>query len=222
MKKNIIIAFIVLMITLTACSKTESDSIRFKKDYESLNIQKKSSGKEYRYLSITEKNPFIITKAENIINKIENKETFYAYFGSKLCPWCRSVIEKAIEVANNNNIEKIYYVDIWDDNGNEILRDKYTKDENGNTKKTNEGTEEYFKLLEYFNDILPDYTYEDKKEKRIYAPSFIYVENGQAIKLTTGISDKQENSNQDLTKEILEDEQKQFEIFFAQKCDKSC
>ena len=33
--------------------------------------------------------------------------------------------EKSIEVAKEKNIEKIYYIDIWDDDGNEILRDKY-------------------------------------------------------------------------------------------------
>ena len=51
---------------------------------------------------------------------IENKETFYVYFGDELCPWCRSVIEKFIEVAKKNDVKKVYYVKIWDDDHNEI------------------------------------------------------------------------------------------------------
>lgn len=229
-KLLVLLTFFISIVSLTGCIK-EEDSIKFKKDYESLNGLTNANGKEYRYLNIKEENPFIITNAKNIVNKIENKETFYVYFGSKLCPWCRSVIETSIEIANKKNIEKIYYVDIWDDNANEILRDKYVLDDNGNTKKVNDGTEEYFKLLEYLGDLLPDYTYAanknsgsklDIKEKRIYAPTFIYIENGQAIRITSGLSDKQTNSPQELTNEILEDEQKQFERFFANSCDKSC
>ena len=52
-----------------------------------------------------------------MLEKIENEDSFYVYFGSKLCPWCRSVIEKAVDIANLNNVSKIYYIDIWNDEG---------------------------------------------------------------------------------------------------------
>ena len=51
-------------------------------------------------------------------------------------------------------------------------------------------------------------------EKRIFAPNYIYVEKGTAKKLIAGTSDLQKNSRDELTKEILEDEEKIFQNFF--------
>jgi len=226
-KKALAIFIITLLVTLTSCTKN-TDSITFKKDYESLNGTVNSNGKEYRTVNIPKNNPIIISTAKEIITKIENEETFYVYFGSSLCPWCRSVIEKALEIANDNEIDKIFYVDIWDENGNEILRNKYTTDEFGNKEIVKKGTEEYNKLLEYFDEVLSEYTYtinDEKKsygEKRIYAPTFIYVSKGKAKRKTTGISDKQTDSRSELTKEILSDEQQLFEDFFINVCDETC
>ena len=55
----------------------------------------------------------------------------------------------------------------------------------------------------------------DVGEKRIYAPNFFYMEDGVLKKMTTGISEKQEDSREELTKEILEDEEKLFSEFFT-------
>ena len=52
-------------------------------------------------------------------------------------------------------------------------------------------------------------------EKRIYAPNFVFVKNGEAEKLVMGSSDKQEISNQELTEEMLEDEEEIFSDFFT-------
>ena len=162
---------------------------------------------------------------------VPNKESFYVYFGSELCPWCRSVIEKAIEVSNENGIDKIYSIDIWDDEGKEILRDKYTLNDNGEAVLSEDGTEEYFKLLEYLNDVLPDYTYAANKnggdkldvtEKRIYIPLFVYFAKGKPVRSTSGISELQIKSRDELTKEILSDEEKMFDDFFINACDESC
>ena len=210
MKKIIILLSLLLLV---GCSN--KNAVKFKNEYESLNGKTNSYGKNYRELSINKKNPYIYSNAKEIVKKIENKETFYVYFGSKLCPWCRSVIEKSIDVANDLNIKKIYYVDIWDEEGNEILRDKYIIDD-GKLKLDKEGTKEYKKLLKYFDSYLRDYLVEgkDTKEKRIYAPNFMYIEKGKIKKLTTGKSSKQEDPYQDLSKDILKDEEKEFKEFF--------
>lgn len=232
MKKKIILLFILLIIpfTLIGCTNNK-DAIAFKNDYESLNGKTNKNGKEYRHVNISKNNPMIISNGKEIIKMIENEESFYVYFGSKRCPWCRSVIEKAIEVANENDIDKIYYVDIWDDEGNEILRDKYTLDENNEKVLVNDGTEEYFKLLDYLKDILPDYTYAANKnggskleisEKRIYVPLFVYIAKGKPIRQTSGLSEKQTDSREELTNEILKDEEKLFDDFFINVCDESC
>lgn len=227
MKKKILFLVLILSIfTLTACSK--KDSIIFKEDYESLNGTTNANGKEHRTVNIPKNNPIVISDAKEIVKMIENEETFYVYFGSKLCPWCRSVIEKALEVANMNGVKKIYYVDIWDNDGNEILRDKYTLDDDKKPVKSQDGTEEYMKLLEYFDSVLRDYTYTlDEEtlsygEKRIYAPNFFYVAKGKVIRMTSGKSELQTGSRDELTDEILKDEEKQFDDFFINTCDESC
>lgn len=222
MKKIFKALFIFLLsISLVGCGQEqETDAKKFKSDYESLNGGVNASGNAHRTVSIPEENPFVYATAEEIVEKLENGETFYVYFGSKLCPWCRSVIEKTIEVANKNNIKTIYYVDIWDDEGNEILRDKYTL-ENGVPTLTYEGTESYSKLLLSLDNVLEEYILTDQEgnrisinEKRIYAPNFIYIENGRAIRLTNGASEKQTNSRGELTAEILEDQEKILNAFF--------
>ena len=218
MKK--IIAILILTIILIGCTLTNDAALKFKSDYESLNGKESKSGKTHRSVSINPSNPFEEITAKELIKKIKDEETFYVYFGDKQCPWCRSVIEKAIEVANDKKIEKIYYIAIWDDNGNEILRDKYELKEK-ELKKIVDGTEEYYTLLEYFDNVLSDYKLTDDKgksfdteEKRIYAPNFIYVKKGKAIRLTEGISESQTDSREKLTKEILKDEEELFNNFF--------
>lgn len=226
-KLLIIICLTISVLSFTACTKEEEQkeakktpAILFKEDYEALNGKTNKSGKEHRTVNIDEKNPFMEVSASKILEMINNKKTFYVYFGSSLCPWCRSAIEKATEISKKMKINRIYYVDIWDEEGNEILRDKYELKDNKATK-TQDGTEEYYKLLEAFKSVLSDYKLtNDKgksvstKEKRIYAPNYIYVKNGKAVKLVEGTSDKQKDSREELTEEMLQDEEKIFTEFF--------
>ena len=198
------------------------DSIKFKKSYESLNGKQSKNGSNYRSINIDEDNPFVYITAEELIEKIDNKESFYVYFGSNKCPWCRSVIEQATKWAKEHDVSKVYYVEIWDEDGNEILRDKYTLNSDNKLEKTIDGTEAYYQLLERFDSLLEDYTLKDKNgktvnvnEKRIFAPNFVYVKDGQALVLVTGISDKQENATSELTSEIVNDEATTFNGFFA-------
>ena len=234
MKKTIfsllVIGLILLSVTGCGTEKVESnaDALKFKEEYEAINGVANSSGKEHRTLSISEDNPFVYVTGEEIVEKIENNETFYVYFGSPYCPWCRSVIEKSIEVAKKNNIDKIYYIEIWDDDGNEILRDKYEL-QDGQPVKIQDGTDEYYKLLDSLKSVLSDYTLSDEEEnkievgeKRIYAPNYFYISNGKVKKMVEGISDKQKDSREELTDEILKDEEEQFNDLFKNSCDENC
>ena len=219
MKKNLLLIIcLTLLVFITGCENKKA--LEFKKEYESMNGVESKSGKVHRTVSINKNNPYEKVTAKDIVEKINNKETFYVYFGDKLCPWCRSVVEKSIEVAKDKKINKIYYVAIWNDEGEEILRDKYTL-ENNELKKIVDGTEEYYKLLDKFKDLLSDYTLTNENgekietgEKRIFAPNYIYVEKGVPKTLVSGISEKQTDSREELTTEILEDEEKIFNEFF--------
>ena len=82
MKNKILIISLMLTIifTLTACGKEESknvDAIMFKEEYESLNGKTNSNDKAYRNISIDADNPFVYITAEELVEKINNKETFY-------------------------------------------------------------------------------------------------------------------------------------------------
>lgn len=224
MKKKVLslLILITVVFSLTGCGlKTNKDAVKFKKEYENLNGKENSSLKKHRTVSISDDNPYVYATAKDIINKIENKKTFYVYFGSAYCPWCRSVIEKSIEVAKKNNIKKIYYVDIWEGDHKEILRDTYELDENNKVKLISEGADEYQDLLKYLGNVLGEYTLTDENgdtisfgEKRIFAPNFIYVEKGKAKKIESGSSEKQTDSRMKLTDEMLKDEEKKFNEFF--------
>ena len=225
MKKIIsILLIIVSLFVVVGCEQKKEatkESLAFKEDYEKLNGKENKSGKVHRTISIDEVNPFIEVSAEDIVKKIENKETFYVYFGSTLCPWCRSTIESAIRVAKEKKIETIYYVDIWDDEGKEILRDKLEVDKKGKVNKVKDGTESYNKLLQYFDAYLRNYDLTDSdgntvesNEKRIYAPNYMYVVNGEIKKLTNGKADSQKDSREELTDNMKNEQLTKFRDFF--------
>ena len=212
MKKILaIILTLTLLITLTGCTNKNSDAYKFKEEYESINNEKnEKTGKENRKIVIDKENPFIYSTAEEIAEKMENKETFIVYFGFKDCPWCRSIIEELISAAKDNNVEKIYYVDVKE------IRDVKELDEEGNVKTTIEGTKGYKQLLEKMNDVLKDYKLKkddeeiETGEKRIYAPNVVAVSSGKAIQLETGISEKQKEAYQELTDKMKKETYNKF------------
>ena len=238
-KVLIMLIMIVAVFSFAACGKEEKQNnndsdnnkaaIEFKEEYEKLNGIVNKNGKEHRTITLSENNRFVKTTAEEIVKKIENEDSFYVYFGSNLCPWCRSVIEMADKVSRENDIDKIYYVDIWDEDGNEILRDKYIVNSNNKIELSVEGTDSYKKLLEYLGELLEDYNVTDNNgesistgEKRIYAPNFFYISKGKATRITTGTSPLQKDSREELTEEMLKDEEEMFDKFFINACDSSC
>ncbi len=218
--KKIFKLFVVTLLVLLVTGCKNQSALDFKEEYESLNGKENSSGKIHRTITIAEDNPYEKVDPSVIVDKINNKETFYLYVGDPLCPWCRSVLEKSIEVAKTNKIKKIYYIKIWDEKGNEIFRDTYELKE-GTPSLKSEGTKEYKTIIEKFDSVLSDYTLKNEAgekvnvgEKRIYAPNFFYVENGEVKKMVEGISELQEGSRDELTDAMLEDEQKQFNELF--------
>lgn len=227
MKKKMLIMSIITLLLFTGCnsskinadkknaksekelreeSKRAENSEKFKKEYESLNGEENSNGKKYREIEIPSDNPFIYKSAKDIVKAIDNKKTFLVYFGFPTCPWCRSILPTLINVLKDNGVEEIYYVNIKD------IRDELELNSKDEVKVKTEGSEDYKELLEKLDEVLEDYTLKDKKdkdvktgEKRIYAPNIVAVVDGKAIKLTTGISDKQDDPYMELTDEIKKD-----------------
>lgn len=219
MKKLITIFLLLVMtITMTGCNKKENkqtDGYKFKEEYMSVNGLENASGKKNREVTIDEKNPMVYSTAEEIADKIENKETFVVYFGFPTCPWCRSMIEQLLKCAKDNNQEKIYYVDVQE------IRDKYSLNDEGELEKTEEGSEGYNRLIELMKDVLSDYTLTDENgnskstgEKRIYAPNVVAVVNGKPEKMVEGTSSKLEDPYAELTEEMKEESYSSLKCIF--------
>ena len=207
MKKLLMIILIgVLLVGCSSKEKEVSDSIKFKEEYESINGEVSYGENTYRELSIDKDNPIIYKNAKDIVEMIDNKETFVVYFGFSTCPWCRSVISNLITVSKDLEIDTIYYVDVKE------IRDVLKLDADKDAYIDKEGTNDYYDLLDRLNDVLDDYTLKDEEgneistnRKRIYAPNIVAVVDGNATKMTTGISDKQEDAYMQLTDEINKD-----------------
>lgn len=232
--KKILLSFLIVLsiFTLTSCGDKEvknTDAIKFKEAYEKLNGEKNSNGVTYREVEIDEENPFVFATAEEIQEKIDNKETFAVYFGFNSCPWCRSVITTLIEVADDLNIDKIYYVDVLD------IRDTYELNSKNKPEKTKDGSEGYNELIKSLASVLSDYTLTTEKgktvqvgEKRIYAPNLVSVVDGKAQKLNTGVSEMQTDSMMELTDEMKKDTYDQFKCVLdclkedVQVCNQGC
>ena len=237
-KKVLLLLLIVLIVGVAGCAKKEEQkpekakneaALAVKKEYEDLNGKANASGKLHRVVTIPEDNPYVKVTPAEIVKMVEEKKSFFLYVGDPLCPWCRSVIESSIASAKANYIDKIYYIDIWDDDHNEILRDVYELNDKNKPVKKSDGTEEYTKLLEAFKDVLRDYELETDKgkkvkvgEKRIYAPNFFLIDKGEAKMMISGKSDLLTDSRMELTDEIKAAQKVEFDKLFSTACDTDC
>ena len=223
MKKRITILLLLLLV-LAGCVNNGKDALRFKQEYESLNGQVTSSGRNYREIEISEKNPFVYADLSEINQKMDNGESFLVYFGSNWCPWCRSILPQVIKTATERKIKKIYYVDVKPDNEEENeIRDVYAVDESGKVYLKHEGTEAYHTFIERAKDVLADYSRSDVETldgtefagaKRIGAPNFVLIVNGRAVKMILGVSNLQSDPYQELNDDILNDVNDMFTELF--------
>ena len=230
MKKKLMVVASLLMIvglTLTGCTFKEQPreaALNFKAEYERLNGKEVREGLSWRSLNISDTNPYIKTTPEDIANKIKNGETFYLYVGDDQCPWCRSGIEKMIEVAKKNNVKDIYYIDFWNDEHQEILRDLYEVEIGKKNKvtfnQTREASDAYKTLIDAVKDFAQDYTItKDGKTynvgiKRVFGGDHFYFKDGKCEKYVSLRSDKLKGAFDELTEEVLKDQEDKFNEFF--------
>ena len=202
-----IVGVLVVIIVCGVLFSNENDALRFKREYEKLNgVVREKDKQTTRTIKIAKDNPFIYQNEEDIIKRIDNKETFAVYFGFADCPWCRSVVPTLVDVARDMKVDVIYYVDVKD------IRNTVEVNDDGEIIITKEGSDGYKQLLEKLNQVLKDYTLRDKNAKevytglkRIYAPSLIVVSYGEAEVLETGISSLETNAFMELTDEMIKE-----------------
>lgn len=198
MKKIITIIVLTMCLFLTGC---ESDSNKFKEEYESLNGKNFYQNYKYKDVTIPEDNPIKYSNYKEIIDIVKNGSGVI-YLGYPECPWCRSMVSVLMEAANNTNISTIYYLNMHD------VRDEYELLDNNEVKLVREGQEGYQELLETLDEILLDYTIKDSDgveysvgEKRIYVPIVIFVHDGTIVDYHIDTVETQTNPMDELTEE---------------------
>lgn len=206
---------------------TISDSVKFKEEYESLNGEESSSGETYKEINIDKNNPIKYTDYEELIDVIENK-TGVIYLGFPECPWCRSALPVLLDAAKENNINTIYYLNLKNERDSYVVEDGklvYALDDEGNEIK---GTEGYFELLDALDEYLSDYTivFEDETyevgEKRIYAPSVIFVKDGEVIGIHVSTIETQENAYEELSDDQYEELYSIYEDYMLELNNTTC
>ena len=214
MKKiNILLVMLAAIFMLTGCEFKESDALKFKNAYEDLNKQETAEGVKYRSISIDKDNPIVYTTFKEVKEKIDNKETFIVYVGFSACPWCRTVIPYILEAAKENKIDKIYYVNVREDNTKESdLRGYYKVNEEGKVVYDIYPDKYYHDILNSLNDLLEPYTITDENENvyetgenRLYAPTLIVYKKGKAKIAEDCISESQKDGYQKITKTMIKD-----------------
>lgn len=184
-----------------------SDAAKFKKEYESLNGKKSSSGKKIKSIKISKDNPMKYSTYEEAIKVIE-KGTGIIYLGFPECPWCRTAIPVLLEAASDYKIDTIYYINVTGTRDEyEVKNGKvtYKLDKDGKKIKGESG---YHKLVKLLDKELKDYVITDSKgkeykvgEKRIYVPFIIFVNEGKIIGTHTSTVKSQKSGYDELSDE---------------------
>lgn len=218
-----------LALALVACTANkkettiDNDASKFKKEYEDINgTTREKDGKVIREVNIPEDNPIVYSSWKEIVEMMDNKQSFAVYFGFTDCPWCRSCVETMIASAKEAGITTLYYVDVKE------VRDTLALDDQNKVIVEKEGGEGYAELLARLESVLDDYALSDAEgnevatgEKRIYAPNIVIVKDGEPLTKIDGTSSLQTDAYQELTTEMIAEMQETFKAAFGLLNDKS-
>ena len=207
MKKRIII-FISLIVVVAVMGlvlvfmKTDEpivtfteDEIKFKEEYETLNGTNYKESILLKTINIDSDNNVKYVNDNEILDLLKNG-TNVIYFGWAECNWCRTIIPVLIETLKENEIETLYYYDF------KSLRLAY--EENSDSKKV----ELYESILEIIGEDIESVFDEESErsgEKKILAPTVVFVKNGKYIGSHIKSVDSQLKSSDELTEsQIIE------------------
>lgn len=199
-KKRIVILIIGFILVISVVSGTiwvlenrDTDALRFKEEYESLNNTiRDSDGATYNNIHINSNNPIKYIDCSKALDVLDSDKAII-YIGAGWCPWCRNAIPVLFEVAEDYGIDTIYYLNLDKEKSTYEIKDQ-------ELIKTTDGSKAYYKLLEKLDDRLSDYiltdedgTKYDTLEKRIYMPYVIAIKDGKISKDHVGTVDLDSN-----------------------------
>lgn len=189
MLKGIFVCCLSVLL-LCGCEKTNeemvmTDAKKFKEEYESLNGTVRESDKEqYNTVMVDIDNPIVYVDCGEALEVLQEEKAIL-YIGANWCPWCRNAVPVLFEAAEEYAVDKIYYLNLDDEKSNYEVQD-------GKLVLINEGSQNYYKLLDALKEHLKDYVLTvdtkkyDTKEKRIYMPFVIGIKNGQVVSKHNG------------------------------------
>ena len=212
-----VLLVIGLCIFLVINHKEEvlSDAEKFKQEFEQYNgLTYEDTNDKLIDVEIPNNNPFVYKTGKEIV-EIMQSEDAYILFGYASCPKTRAAIEVLIETAKEENIDKIYYVDI------KYMRDEYVPGEGIIPEQTKEGTEAYYEILNIFGSKLDKYYVAsddnfylfDTGVTRLLSPTLVAVSKGKVISMHAELTDDYEE-NSELTEEEKEELRKDYKDVF--------
>lgn len=203
---------------------TLNSNTKFKDEYTAYN-GKENNGRNYPQVDISGDNVYYYASEDEIRSLFEDKKTGVLYLGFPTCPWCRNMVPVLNEAGKYYGIDKIYYYNIKE------IRSSYSFDSDNKLVKQ-EGTELYNYLLTKLDSFLADYSVTDNNnksvktgEKRIYAPTVVFIKEGEVKGIVEGTVDSQKDPY------ILLDETQRKELYdkyleyfnkLAEVCDEKC
>ena len=201
MKKNIIIIVSLIVIigvligvlffitTDDSNNLYTKDEINFNDEYEKLNGYAVSEDYILKSIDIETDNNVKYVSDNEIIDLMKNG-TNIIYFGWADCNWCRTLIPVLLEVLKENNIDTLYYYDF------KSLRNSYEN-------KDEEKSKIYEEIINIIGDDIST-TFDENSarsgEKKILAPTVVFIKNNNYVGLHFKTVDSQEKSTDDLNK----------------------
>ena len=155
-KKNILMVICSFVLLVFGCLTIYNKVPENKLEKQENKITDAAKFKK-EYKEVSEDNVFVYRTADDII-KIMEKGTGIVYLGFPECPWCQSYVKYLDDVANEVGIDKIYYLNIYEDRKN--------------------NTEDYKKIVSLLGENLQ---YDDEGNLRIFVPNVSFHVNGKVI-----------------------------------------
>lgn len=167
MKKVVMILLSILL--LTGCSQTDSE--KFKKEYEELN-----GTTNLITLTIDATADIKYVSAKQTVSLLK-EGTGIIYFGFPNCPWCRNMLPVLLEAASNNNMTVSYL-------NPRKLRDSKNK--------------QFQEIMDILNEYLLE---NEEGSKMLYVPDVYFVKNGKIVGHHLGTVESQSDPTIPLTDE---------------------
>lgn len=198
---SLILVIIVMGLVLVFMKTEESnmnfteDEIKFKDEYEILNGTNYNEDIILKTVNIDSDNNVKYVSDDEILSLLENG-TNVIYFGWAECNWCRTIVPVLLDVIKENEIDTLYYYDF------KALRVAY---ENNNDEKKVEIYESILDIIGEDIDSLFSLDSPRSGEKKILAPTVIFIKNGSYVGSHVKSVDSHLKSSDELTSEQVEE-----------------